>query len=305
MNQFKIKSFTFIEINTFKRKMEIVKEVGDTFYCKKHLEETPELCRAVRTKNDVLSIDFHSSCSFFNEKNKFYYCMDKEITKNINLVINFVLNTKEELESLKDKISFIKSYINESIPSIEVKLLMQALQESAFTDGLTGLYNRKYLEEHSKRLISQAKRDNLNIGVLLLDMDHFKAVNDEYGHDIGDKVLKELSRILNETVRESDVIIRYGGEEFIVLLVNIKTEEDALNVANKIRQKVKENEIDVYAGSKLRKTISIGLSMFPQDSNNFESVIKNADIALYEAKSKGRDQVVRFAPETISSIDLF
>jgi diguanylate cyclase (GGDEF)-like protein len=231
--------------------------------------------------------------------------LSREITKNINLVINFVLDTKEELESLKDNISFIKSYISESIPSIEVKLLMQALQESAFTDGLTGLYNRKFLEEHSKKLIPQAKRDNFNIGVLLLDMDHFKAVNDEYGHDIGDKVLKELSRILTETLRESDVIVRYGGEEFVVLLVNIKTEEDALTVANKIREKVKENEIDVYAGSKLRKTISIGLSMFPHDSSNFDSVIKNADIALYEAKSKGRDQVVRFTPESISSVDIF
>ena len=304
-NQFKIKNFTFTENNTTKRKIEVVKEEGTGFYCKSTLEENYESCRALRTKNDVISIDFHSSCPFFNQDDKFYYCLSREITKNINLVINFVLDTKEELESLKDNISFIKSYINESIPSIEVKLLMQALQESAFTDGLTGLYNRKYLEEHSKRLISQAKRDNFNIGILLLDMDHFKAVNDEYGHDIGDKVLKELSRILNETLRESDVIIRYGGEEFIVLLVNIKTEEDALNVANKIREKVKENEIDVYAGSKLRKTISIGLSMFPDDSNNFDSVIKNADIALYEAKSKGRDQVVRFTSESSSLVDIF
>ncbi len=142
-------------------------------------------------------------------------------------------------------------------------------------------------------------------GVLLLDMDHFKAVNDEYGHDIGDKVLKELARILNETIRESDIIIRYGGEEFIVLLVNIKTEEQAISVANKIRIKVSENEIDVYAGSKLRKTVSIGLSMFPEDSSSLESVIKNADIALYEAKSKGRNQVVRFQSEQTSSIDLF
>ena len=305
INQFEIKDFRFIEINTLKKKMEIVKEEGNSFYCKDHIEVSPELCRAVRTKNDVMSIDFHSSCSFFNQKDKFYYCLDTQITKNVNLVINFVLNTKEELESLKDKISFIKSYINESIPSIEVKFLMHALQESAFTDGLTGLYNRKFLEEHSKHLIAQAKRENFSIGILLLDMDHFKAVNDEYGHDIGDKVLKELSRILNETVRTSDVIIRYGGEEFIVLLVNVKTEEDALLVANKIRMKVKENEIDVYAGSKLRKTISIGLSMFPDDSNSLDSVIKNADIALYEAKSKGRDQVVRFKPETISSVELF
>ena len=136
-------------------------------------------------------------------------------------------------------------------------------------------------------------------------MDHFKAVNDEYGHDIGDKVLKELARILNETVRESDLIIRYGGEEFIVLLVGVNSEEDALNVAKKIAKKVRENEIDVYAGNKLKKTVSIGLSMFPQDSNSLEGVIKNADIALYEAKNSGRDKVVKFHESQITSVDLF
>jgi len=304
-NQFHLENFTFIETDTKERKMKVVKQLGDTFYCKKHLEENPDLCRAVRTKNDVLSIDFHTSCIYFEKKDKFHYCLNNEITKNVQLVINFVLDTKEELEDLKKKNSFIKSYINEATPSIEVKLLMQALQESAYKDSLTGLYNRKYLEEHSKKLISQAKRESFKIGVLLLDMDHFKAVNDEYGHDIGDKVLKELSRILNETVRESDIIIRYGGEEFVILLVNVQTEENAITIAEKIRKKVENNEIDVYAGSKLRKTISIGLSMFPEDSSTLDTVIKNADIALYEAKNKGRNQVVRFQFEQISSVDLF
>ena len=305
INQFNIKNFTFIEICTSKQKMTTIKEVGNSFYCKQNIENEPHLCRAARTKNDVISTDFHHTCPYFKEENKFHYCISTGISKNIYLIINFVFDTKENLDSLKDKISYIKSYINESAPSIEVKLLMDALQQSAFRDGLTGLYNRKFLEEHSKKLIPQAIRDKFNIGVLLLDMDHFKAVNDEYGHDIGDKVLKELSRILNESLRESDIIIRYGGEEFIVLLVNVKTEEDAIAVANKIRMRVSENEIDVYAGSKLRKTISIGLSMFPEDSNSLDSVIKNADIALYEAKSKGRNQVVRFQSEQISSIDLF
>lgn len=139
----------------------------------------------------------------------------------------------------------------------------------------------------------------------MLDMDHFKAVNDEYGHDIGDLVLKELAQILEDTVRESDIVVRYGGEEFIVLLVNIKSEEDALNVAQKIAQRVRENEIDVYAGSKLKKTVSIGLSMYPQDSTKLDTVIKNADIALYEAKNSGRDKVVRFKEEQVTSVDLF
>ena len=305
INQFKISNFSFVEIDVSKQKMNTIIEVGNTFFCKENIEDEPHLCRAARTKNDVISSQYHNTCPYFKKENKFHYCINADISKNIYLIINFVFDTKEELDYLKDKISYIKSYINESAPSIEVKLLMDALQQSAFKDGLTGLYNRKFLEEHTKKLIPQALRDNFNIGVLLLDMDHFKAVNDEYGHDIGDKVLKELSRILNETVRESDIIIRYGGEEFIVLLVNVKTEDHALEVANKIRMRVSENEIDVYAGSKLRKTISIGLSMFPNDSKSLDSVIKNADIALYEAKSKGRNQVIRFKSEQISSVDLF
>lgn len=304
INQFEIKNFTIVEINITKKKKQIIIDKGVAFHCREFLNENPELCRAARTKNDVVSINYHHSCPYFKETNKYHYCISVEISKNINLIINFVCDTNEELEHLKEQISYIKSYINESIPSIEVKLLMNALQESAFTDGLTGLYNRKFLDEHSKKLIPHAKRDNFNVGVLLLDMDHFKAVNDEYGHDIGDKVLKELARILLENVRESDLVVRYGGEEFVILLVNI-AEEEAIKVANKIKQKVSENEIDVYAGSKLKKTISIGLSMYPKDSSSFDSVIKNADIALYEAKHKGRNQVIRFKEEQITSVELF
>jgi GGDEF domain-containing protein len=286
INQFGIKNFTIVEINITKKKKEIIIDNGKSFQCREFLNENPELCRAARTKNDVVSINYHHSCPYFKENDRFHYCISVEISKNVNLIINFVCDTNEELEQLKEQISYIKSYINESIPSIEVKLLMNALQESAFTDGLTGLYNRKFLDEHSKKLIPHAKRDNFNVGVLLLDMDHFKAVNDEYGHDIGDKV------------------VRYGGEEFVILLVNI-AEEEAIKVANKIKQKVSENEIDVYAGSKLKKTISIGLSMYPKDSSSFDSVIKNADIALYEAKHKGRNQVIRFKEEQVTSVELF
>ncbi|RXK00296.1 hypothetical protein CRU98_03815 [Arcobacter sp. CECT 8986] len=306
INQYGVNNFTFLEIDTQKNKMEIVKQIGDVeLYCKENIVNDPELCRCARTRNDVVSVDFHQSCPYFKQKDKFHYCIDVEISKNICLIINFVSYSRDELENLKDKISFVKSYINEAAPSIEVKLLMNALQESAFQDALTGLYNRKFLEEHSKKLVPQVKRENISVGVLLLDMDHFKAVNDEYGHDIGDKVLKELARILNETVRESDLIVRYGGEEFVVLLVGVNSEADAISVANKIRQRVRENEIDVYAGNKLKKTVSIGLSMFPQDSNNLDSVIKNADIALYEAKNGGRDRVVRFQESQVSSVDLF
>ncbi|WP_421716394.1 GGDEF domain-containing protein [Arcobacter arenosus] len=304
-NEFELRNFTFSEIDMLNNKITKVIEKGESFYCYKTLCESPELCRSARTKSDVHSIDLHNSCQYFDEKDKYYYCFNINIVKSLYLIVHCVVDTEEEFEQLKQKTVFIKNYLKEATPSLEVNLLMNALKNSAFRDGLTGLYNRKFLDEHSKKLIPQVKRESLNIGVLMLDMDHFKAVNDEYGHDIGDKVLKELGSILEESVRESDLVIRYGGEEFIVLLVGVKDAESALKIANNIGKKVRENEIDVYAGAKLKKTISIGLSMFPQDGKNFDSVLKNADIALYEAKSSGRDKVVRFKEEQVSSVDLF
>lgn len=304
-NKFQLKNFTFFEIDRKKSKMTKVIKVGESLYCYEGIASNPELCRAARTKNDIVSIDFHSSCPYFNKNDKLHYCINIDIVESLHLIVHLVCDTQEELEEIKNKSLFIKRYLKEASPSIEVKLLMNALQESAFTDGLTGLYNRKYLDVTLKTLIPQVKRDKKNIGLLMLDMDHFKAVNDEYGHDIGDKVLKELSRILTETLRESDIIIRYGGEEFMVLLIGVDSEESALIIANKIGQKVRENEIDVYAGTTIRKTISSGLSMYPQDSNSFDTIIKNADIALYEAKSSGRDKVVRFTKEQVTSVELF
>jgi len=304
-NKFNLKNFTFFEIDIKKQKMERIISVGESLYCYDSIKDSPHLCRAARTKSDVISIDFHESCPFFNKKEKFYYCLNIDIIENLYLIVHFVTDTKEELEEIKNKSLFITRFLKEARPTVEVKLLMQALEESAFKDGLTQLYNRKFLDENLKILIPQIKRDKKKIGLLMLDMDHFKAVNDEYGHDIGDKVLKELSRILEENVRESDILVRYGGEEFMVLLIGVDSEESALNIAHKIGAKVRENEIDVYAGTTIKKTVSMGLSMFPEDSSSFETVVKNADIALYEAKSNGRDKVVRYTKEQKTSVELF
>ncbi|WP_419769856.1 MAG: GGDEF domain-containing protein [Candidatus Marinarcus sp.] len=304
-NQFHLKYFTIIETNLKDEKRVIIKQVGNLNFCCTTSTGNPSLCRTARTSNDVISVDFHNSCPCFTNTNYYYYCTSININKNIIIVINFILETKDELQKLKDNIPFIKSYINEAAPSIEVKILLKALKDSAFRDGLTGLYNRKFLDEYIKKSIPQITRDNKKLAVLMLDMDHFKAVNDEYGHDIGDMVLKELAVILLDNVRESDLVVRFGGEEFIVILNNIDSAESALSVANKIREQVSLNEIDIYAGTKLSKTISIGLSIFPDDGKSFDSVCKNADIALYEAKNKGRDQVVLFNQTQVSSIDLF
>lgn len=302
-NHFHCDKFSLIEIDKIKDKREIVYLEGENF-CVFGGGEHGESCRTARTKADVSSSAFHNVCPNFANEKGFYYCISVDTGKTTSLVINFIAKDEMQLDFIKEQIPFIKSYINEAAPSIEVKLLMQALQDSAFRDGLTGMYNRKFLDEHLKKLVPHMKRDGKTIGVLMLDMDHFKNVNDEYGHQVGDLVLKELARILSDNLRESDVVVRYGGEEFVVLLVGAN-DEDSSKIAEKLRQKVYENEIEIYAGTKLKKTVSIGLAMFPEDSSNIDLVMKNADMALYEAKNNGRNRVVKFTQEHASKIDLF
>jgi len=129
----------------------------------------------------------------------------------------------------------------------------------------------------------------------MCDVDFFKKVNDEYGHDVGDEVLVGVAKILKENVPKSDVVARFGGEEFLILLVDIRKGE-AERVAEKLRQKVEGTYFETKAGS-LKKTISIGVSEFPVDSKGIWQVIKFADVALYKAKQLGRNRVVRFRPE--------
>jgi len=129
----------------------------------------------------------------------------------------------------------------------------------------------------------------------MVDVDYFKEVNDTYGHDMGDKVLKEVAKILTKTVRESDLVIRFGGEEFLVLLMDVQSGKSE-DVAEKIRRAVESHTIESF-GVVLRKTVSIGVSEFPEDSEKIWQCLKYADVALYKAKEMGRNRVVRFRPE--------
>jgi diguanylate cyclase (GGDEF)-like protein len=129
----------------------------------------------------------------------------------------------------------------------------------------------------------------------MLDLDYFKMVNDTYGHDAGDAVLKALSQSLRQNVRSSDMVIRYGGEEFLIILQDV-TEPDADQVAENIRAAVEKIRVNIN-GSVLQKTISIGVSDYPKDSATFWQAVKFADVALYNAKQTGRNRVIRFAPD--------
>jgi diguanylate cyclase (GGDEF)-like protein len=303
-NKFGIKHLNIFEINDF-QKLEKVYSMSNLEFCYEKIKENPIECRVSRNESDVFWIDFQRVCPCFTNDDYYYYCIDIEIGKASKMILNFIFETQNEFEEFKKNLSYIKSYIRETAPEISTKLLMQALENSAYKDELTGLYNRKFFVEHTAKLISQAKREKKLIGVLMCDLDKFKAVNDEYGHDIGDKVLKETAQVLSENVRDSDIVFRMGGEEFVVLLVGVKSKNDAKMVAEKLRLAVSENEIDIYANTTMKKTISIGLAIFPKDSSSLNTILKYADIALYEAKESGRNKVVVYEDKQNKNVEIF
>jgi diguanylate cyclase (GGDEF)-like protein len=161
---------------------------------------------------------------------------------------------------------------------------------------MTGLYNRRFLEEFIDKIMSQAQREDETYSVMMLDVDFFKMVNDTYGHDIGDLVITEIGKILKDNIREADLAIRYGGEEFVVLLHNA-TDEGTLKVAEKIHAVFGERIFDVGNGETMQKTMSIGISKFPTDADTIWKCIKFADTALYKAKTTGRNKIVTYTAE--------
>ncbi len=171
----------------------------------------------------------------------------------------------------------------------------EALKESSMKDALTGLYNRRFLQEYEESLVARVRRRDKLIGLIMSDLDFFKNVNDIYGHDIGDAVLKETAEILKNTVRASDIVVRFGGEEFLIVLMDL-AEGEAIRIAEMTRKKIESAELRVN-DSILKNTISLGISEFPSDTENFWESVKFADVALYEAKNSGRNKCVKFTKE--------
>ncbi|MBF0570929.1 MAG: GGDEF domain-containing protein [Candidatus Omnitrophica bacterium] len=170
--------------------------------------------------------------------------------------------------------------------------LYKDIETLAITDGLTGVYTRRYFLERFEEEIKRASLRKSSLSFLMIDADHFKLVNDQYGHLAGDLVLKEISNIIQENVREIDIVGRFGGEEFCVILPDTDLEGSRV-VAERIRKSAQKRLIKAY-DSTLRVTLSIGLAVYPSDGTLLEELMDKADWALYRAKSQGRNCVVAF-----------
>lgn len=232
------------------------------------------------------------------------------------------ISTQEELQSLR-RLSIIKNFETlisiplvaegriaaliyiENIPKMHFEnftiltgqlaiqfqkvILYKKVQEISITDSLTGISIRRHFLERFTEEIRRSMRHKSNLSLLMLDLDHFKESNDRFGHLVGDVILKEVADILRSNLREIDIIGRYGGEEFAIVLAGIGR-NGAFQVAGRIRENI-ENMVFKAYDEVVSTTVSIGVSVFPDDGVDVESLIESADRALYNAKESGRNRV--------------
>lgn len=174
----------------------------------------------------------------------------------------------------------------------EIKQLQAQLSEQVIRDPLTGLYNRRYLETIASRELARCKREAQCLSVLMIDLDHFKRVNDTYGHQGGDEVLKSLAVMLQDGTRTTDVTCRYGGEEFLLLMPNMPTD---VSLVRATQWCANFSALGVECGDALiHATLSVGIATYPVHAQTVEELIRCADLALYRAKDEGRNRALVF-----------
>ncbi len=169
------------------------------------------------------------------------------------------------------------------------KEIEKKLKNLAEVDALTGIMNRGTIENLLKREIERASRYDKNLAFLMIDIDHFKKVNDTYGHEVGDITLKHLAQICRNNIREVDFIGRWGGEEFAILMPEIDS-KGVFVVAEKLRMSIENQPVDLQTNNKIKITISIGGALFKKSNPKWEFLYKEADAALYKAKEQGRNR---------------
>lgn len=201
-------------------------------------------------------------------------------------VIAFDADTVREFSSRE--IYLFNNIANQVALAIYNAQVFSQLEHLSITDGLTGIYNHRYFQDRLGEEIKRSNQRKNSFALLLIDVDNFKIYNDTFGHLLGDQLLIDLSQLIIKNVRNFDIVTRYGGEEFAVILLECKKDE-AISIAERIRNAIEENKF--YDNQKGPVTISIGLSMFPEEKSK-HTLINNADKALYLAKKHGKNKVI-------------
>ena len=300
--KFHFEHFALYEVDKGAKERKLIYITDHKSFCLPVADQNALECRAYRTSTDVYSSDFPQICNNCAD-GKEYSCIPFTINDEMSLILSFSAKETGEIEAMNRSIPSIKNYFESAKAVLESRMLMDKLRDTSLRDGATRLYNRRFLEEFIDKSAAQALRSQTTYSILMIDIDYFKMVNDTYGHDAGDTVIKALAEILQTSVRKSDLPIRYGGEEFLLLLHNT-TPEGALAIADKIRLLFNEQKFE-FGNDLVQKTLSIGIAHFPSNADSIWKVIKFADIALYEAKHSGRNRVIAFEDRMFNGGDKY
>jgi len=214
-----------------------------------------------------------------------------ELTQAFNTMSTSLRQERDLLETrVKERTSQLEETNKQlQIQMKEIERLQETLREQARRDPLTGLYNRRYLSEALQHELSRARRARKSVSVIIMDVDHFKKINDAHGHQLGDKFLQEIANLLSTHTRDFDFACRYGGEEFLLVLPSA-TAGNAFKRAEQIRRQCADIRIQ-HEDKELSVTISMGIATYPRYSGNIDELLTKADKALYRSKRRGRNQV--------------
>jgi len=240
-----------------------------------------------------------------DDEMSFYFIINTHTT--LNAIVSFSAISQEHFDMVNNDYAFIEVAFFQISPILQNGIMKKNHIESSSVDSVTNVYNRKYFIQRIKKITSLSHNKDESIAFLMIGIDHFKAVIDEFNYDIGDKVLIELAKVIYKNISKKDIVARLIGDEFLVALINLDDSVSYDNIAQKIIDDFSEVEVivDEETQQVLKKTVCIGISSYPQDSNNISEVLKYSDAVLYEAKNKGRGQMAIYVEEDNSSIDLF
>jgi len=265
-------------------------------------EFDPTACWALRTGQAHLVVagDSTAQCGHAAGVNHTYLCIPI-LAQGETLGILHFQATSEAPELESSEVSFKTTFAAQLGLSIANIRLREALRTQSVRDALTGLYNRRYLDEILERELRRAGRAHQSLGILMIDLDHFKSFNDTYGHEAGDAVLRETAAALTKFIREEDFVCRYGGEEFVVVLPTASLE---ISISRGERLCAFLRDMTVMHDGKLlgKITISVGMAAFPEHGTSPKELLASADAALYEAKRRGRDQVVVASSKAVEEV---